>query len=199
MDRQETATLVAQAKAGSTTAQEQLYARCAAKLLPLKLWRRRAAFFGDCVVRVQFRVRVIEIRAAMPGVRAAPGHHIDGGTLAPAVGSRKSLRRNHEFLNCIERQLHDRPAHGIILIIDPIDCHIHVASARAVDPEHGDAIFSGVIGIHGARARRKRSCRRSGRASRRRNCGWRVPERLGRAGYGARRMAGAALEQGEKP
>jgi len=35
MDRQDTARLVERARAGSTAAQEQLYARCAAKLLPL--------------------------------------------------------------------------------------------------------------------------------------------------------------------
>jgi hypothetical protein len=48
--------------------------------------------------------------------------------------------------------LHDRPADGVVFIVNPIDGDVDVATLTAVDTENGDAVLGRVIGTDRTRA-----------------------------------------------
>src|ERR1700730_12982726 len=62
-------------------------------------------------------------------VRSGLGDHVDGSAFGAAVGGGKPLGADDEFLNSLERKLHNRSTHRVVLIIDTIDGYVDVAAA----------------------------------------------------------------------
>ncbi len=91
----------------------------------------------------------------MGNIAAALGHHVHRRAFAAPVRRRKALRRNIELLDGFERQLHYRPAHRTVLVVDAIDRHVDVAPTRTVGGEHAHAVFGRVVRIDRARPRRE--------------------------------------------
>ena len=83
----------------------------------------------------------------MKEVRAGLGDHVDGGALRTAIHSRKALRTDLKLLHRFQGQLHDRPAHGIVLVVDPVDRYVDIPSAVAVDRQNGVTVFCGIVRI----------------------------------------------------
>src|SRR5215203_207333 len=86
---------------------------------------------------------------------ARPGDYVDRSALTPAVHGREACRTNHKLLNCLERKLHYWSTDSVVLVVNPIDCDVDVAAARAIDSEHGDSAFGWVVRINGFNSRRK--------------------------------------------
>src|SRR4029077_4707124 len=52
-----------------------------------------------------------------------------------------------EFLDRFERDLHNRAANRVVLVIETVDGHVYVATVLAVDGQNCVAILSWIVGV----------------------------------------------------
>ena len=110
---------------------------------------------GNFLVGIQCRVAKVAEDRTMIVVRAGLSDHVDGRALGTAILRRKTLRADLEFLNRFQGKLHHRSANGVVLVVDPVDCDVHVATVGSVNRKNGITVLGGVIGIRGFHAWRK--------------------------------------------
>src|SRR5215469_115698 len=98
------------------------------ELLALKLRSRFVALLRKIIVGVHIRLGVVKISATVESVCAGLGDDVDGCAFAAAVGGGIPLRGYVEFLDGGKRQLHDRAADSVVLVVDAVHCHVDVSA-----------------------------------------------------------------------
>ncbi len=78
-----------------------------------------------------------------PGFR----NHVNSRTFRSAIDCREALSGDLELLHGLGRKLHDWPAHGVVLIVYPVDGHVDVAAALTVYRQDRVAHLGRVVGI----------------------------------------------------
>ena len=63
-------------------------------------------------------------------VGAALGDHVDGGAFGASIFGGKTLGADLELLHGFQRKLHDRPADGVVFVIDAVHGDVDVAATR---------------------------------------------------------------------
>ena len=102
------------------------------KLLAIKgrfssfLSASREIAHGACV-----QLLIAQLEESRPVKTFAPrlSHHINRGSFTTPIDRGEPLRANHKFLNRFERELHHRPANGVVFVVDSVDRNVDVATA----------------------------------------------------------------------
>ncbi len=109
----------------------------------------------EVVQRVEDLIAVLKEDRPVKNVGAGLGDHVHRRAFAAPVGGRKPLRGDIEFLNGFEGKLHDGPAHRVVLVVDAVHGHVHVASAGSIGGEDAVTGFGWVVRRHWTGARRE--------------------------------------------
>src|SRR5215469_2280911 len=99
------------------------------------------------LVRIKRLVTEITEGRTMVIVRSGFRDYVNRGACRTSVDRREALRGDLEFLHCFCGNLHDRPTHRVVFIVDAVDGGVYVAAALAVHRQDRVAVLRRIVRI----------------------------------------------------